>query len=198
MKKGNYSNFTLDLKRRLLDLQFTQETVSKQHKPALSIQAIEQAVTATKLMIDTLESSSSHAEQILEDYTPQCIDTLYPVPHFEKKLRSLAQLCQEPAEEPKKKPSLVQKTAKIIPFVFSIIESQHQQSEKGPSFANTIKHDMYSEAIDCIQDMIGYLAKSSVVLSVDEEDEAFVEPIASAVVFGRTFMLNMENPQPRE
>ncbi|CAO3645649.1 unnamed protein product [Mucor hiemalis] len=255
MKKGNYSNFTLDLKRRLLDLQFTESTVSKQQKPALSIQAIKQAITATQLMIDTLEysigqinqsekthsSSSSSAsstsstssslkekggEHSPKDYTPQCIDTLYPVPHFEKKLRSLAQLCQEPNEDDDeegdrkvankkchmKKPSLTQKTAKMIPLVFSIIGlQQHPNDQNGeqqdeqeqlnessrPTFAYAIKHDMYSEAIDSIQDMTRHFGKSSVILDVDEEEKVFIDPLNSAITFGRTFMMNMDNPRPR-
>jgi hypothetical protein len=214
MKKGNYSNFTLDLKRRLLDLQYTEISVSNQQKPALSKQAIQQAVTATKLMIDTLESSTSQmnptdkpvkeeeketVDASPKDYTPKCIDSLYPVPHFEKKLRSLAQLCQEPTEEEsKKRPSLTHKTATMIPLVFSIIESQQQHENARPTFAHAIKHDMYSEAIDSIQDMTRHLGKSSVILDVDEEEQSFVEPLSSAMAFGRTFMMNMDNPQPRE
>lgn len=261
MKKGNYSNFTLDLKRRLLDLQFTESTVSKQQKPSLSIQAIQQAIAATQLMIDTLEysiglinqskkiqtssssssssssasssaSSSSTSSSLKEkggdhspkDYTPQCIDTLYPVPHFEKKLRSLAQLCQEPNENDDeeederkiankkchmKKPSLTEKTTKMIPLMFSIIglqqhpndqnsEQRDEQEESSrPTFASAIKHDMYSEAIDSIQDMTRYFGKSSVILDADEEEKEFIDPINSAITFGRTFMMNMDNPRPR-
>lgn len=281
MKKGNFSNFTLDLKCRLLDLEYTESDISTQQKPALSIQAIKQAITATKLMIDTLDSSisqmnitsrtpttnSGSIDIITEaavavgtandsitketissnsstrspspttekkeytvdppkDYKPKCIDSLYPVPHFERKLRSLAQLCQEPdetAEEQQpttehhhmKKPSLTQKTAALIPLVFSIIEpqaqAQQQQQQENestynnsnsisgrPTLAHAIKYDMYSEAIKSIQDMTHYLGKSSVILDVNEEERLFIDPIASALTFGRTFTLNMDNPQPRE
>lgn len=221
MKKGNYSNFTLDLKCRLLDLEFTESSISKQQKPVLSIQAIKQAITATKLMIDTLESSiiqmhntrkpsdvkvtptahknEHHTVVPPKDYEPKCIDTLYPVPHFERKLRSLAQLCQEPEDdEQQDRPKLTQNTATMIPLVFSIIEPQLQQTNERPTFANAITHDMYSEAIKSIQDMTCYLGKSSVVLDVDEEERSFVDPISSALTFGRTFMLNIDNPQPRE
>lgn len=218
MKKGNYSNFILDLKCRLLDLEFTDSTMSSQSKPVLSKQAIKQAITATKLMIDTLESCISQMNNIRKpsiakvapnthkvehvvappkDYKPKCIDTLYPVPHFERKLRSLAQLCQEPNEDVKS-PDLLQ-TATVIPLVLSIIEpQQQQQTEERPTFVNAIAHDMYAEAIQCIQDMTRYLGKSSVVLDVDEEESMFVDPVSSALTFGRTFMLNMDNPQPRE
>lgn len=212
MKKGNYSNFTLDLKCRLIDLEFTESVVSQQKKPTLSLQAIKQAITATKLMIDTLESSITQMNNtslkgskptlssyttVPKDYQPKCIDTLYPVPHFERKLRSLAQLCQEPDEESQS--SLAQKTASMIPLL-SIIESQQQQqqTEERSTFSNAITHDMYSEAIKSIQDMAGYLGKSSMVLDVDDEEELFMNPISSALTFGRTFMLNMDNPQPRE
>ncbi|KAG2235710.1 hypothetical protein INT48_009125 [Thamnidium elegans] len=213
MKKGNYSNFTLDLKCRLIDLEFTESAVSQQQKPTLSLQAIKQAITATKLMIDTLESSITQMNNtslkgskpilssyttVPKDYQPKCIDTLYPVPHFERKLRSLAQLCQEPDEE-ESQSSLAQKTATMIPLL-SIIESQQQQqqTEERSTFSNAITHDMYSEAIKSIQDMTCYLGKSSMVLDVDDEEELFINPISSALTFGRTFMLNMDNPQPRE
>ncbi|KAL7332318.1 hypothetical protein PS15p_204377 [Mucor circinelloides] len=283
MKKGNYSNFTLDLKCRLLDLEYTQSTQafsanttnscnnqSQQQKPVLSMQAIQQAITATKLMIDTLESSTSqinnmtsnHATEAADtlhrkrkktskqedelkqvakeqhsidppkDYKPKCIDTLYPVAHFERKLRSLAQLCQEPDEldgkqdteqsgnsqsnSHIKRPSITQKTAAMIPLVFSMIEPSSTPSMsvssssattatvtsvsqlQRPTFANAITHDMYAEAIKYIQDMTHCLGKSSVVLDVNEEEELFLDPKSSALTFGRTFMLNMDNPQPRE
>jgi hypothetical protein len=285
MKKGNYSNFTLDLKCRLLDLEYTQSNTNlQQQKPALSIQAIQQAITATKLMIDTLESSTSQinvmttttaatttttattstapppeeeskpiplrkslSKKLLnmkktstedqqnapsvrnqfsidppKDYKPKCIDTLYPVPHFERKLRSLAQLCQEPEEESDQsdhhhRPSLTHKTAAMIPLVFSMIEPSTTPvmstsssaattdtitpatvSNGRPSFAAAITHDMYAEAIKAIQDMTHHLGKSSVVLDIDEEEQLFVDPIESALTIGRTFMLNMDNPQPRE
>ncbi|KAL9557180.1 hypothetical protein MBANPS3_001522 [Mucor bainieri] len=291
MKKGNYSNFTLDLKCRLLDLEYTQSTQAfstntttnhsnsqpqqqpqQQQKPALSMQAIQQAITATKLMIDTLESStsqinnvtSSHSAETADtvrverkkastqenqapaskqvakeqhsidppkEYKPKCIDTLYPVAHFERKLRSLAQLCQEPdelEEESKhdaeqsgkghiKRPSITQKTAAMIPLVFSMIEpsstpsmsvssssattatitSASNSQLQRPTFANAITHDMYAEAIKYIQDMTHCLGQSSVVLDVNEEEELFLDPTSSALTFGRTFMLNMDNPQPR-
>jgi len=283
MKKGNYSNFTLDLKCRLLDLEYTQSTQAfsanttnscnnqpQQQKPVLSMQAIQQAITATKLMIDTLESSTSqinnmtsnHATEAADtmhrkrkktskqedelkqvakeqhsidppkDYKPKCIDTLYPVAHFERKLRSLAQLCQEPDEldgkqdteqsgnsqsnSHIKRPSITQKTAAMIPLVFSMIEPSSTPSMsvssssattttitsvsqlQRPTFANAITHDMYAEAIKYIQDMTHCLGKSSVVLDVNEEEELFLDPKSSALTFGRTFMLNMDNPQPRE
>ncbi|KAI8647469.1 hypothetical protein BD408DRAFT_408611 [Parasitella parasitica] len=282
MKKGNYSNFTLDLKCRLLDLEYTQSTQafsantssntnssysSQQQRPALSIQAIQQAITATKLMIDTLESSTSQINNITlnnnamvqdtltsetkqekkshafkgmvkeqhsidphKDYKPKCIDTLYPVAHFERKLRSLAQLCQEP-DEPEgseeannssssgknnskghmKRPSTTHNTAAMIPLVFSMIEptltpssssatanTMNSVPNQRPTFANAITHDMYAEAIKYIQEMTHCLGKSSVVLDVNEEEELYLEPKSSALTFGHTFMLNMDNPQPRE
>ncbi|KAL9553174.1 hypothetical protein PS6_004065 [Mucor atramentarius] len=267
----------------LLDLEYTQSTQafsanttnscnnqSQQQKPVLSMQAIQQAITATKLMIDTLESSTSqinnmtsnHATEAADtlhrkrkktskqedelkqvakeqhsidppkDYKPKCIDTLYPVAHFERKLRSLAQLCQEPDEldgkqdteqsgnsqsnSHIKRPSITQKTAAMIPLVFSMIEPSSTPSMsvssssattatvtsvsqlQRPTFANAITHDMYAEAIKYIQDMTLCLGKSSVVLDVNEEEELFLDPKSSALTFGRTFMLNMDNPQPRE
>ncbi|CEP17642.1 hypothetical protein [Parasitella parasitica] len=281
MKKGNYSNFTLDLKCRLLDLEYTQSTQnsstnstsntvcnrqSQQQKPVLSLQAIQQAITATKLMIDTLESSTSQINNLTinskteaqdtltagtkpekepqaskdrvkeqhsidppKDYKPKFIDTLYPVAHFERKLRSLAQLCQEPDElEGReetdsssssnnnnkghiKRPSIAQKTAAMIPLVFSMIEPNLTPSSSSattntialassqrPTFANAITHDMYAEAIKYIQNMTHCLGKSSVVLDVNEEEESLLKPKSSVLTFGHTFMLNMDNPKPRE
>lgn len=190
-------------------------------------------------MIDTLESTSSQINNITstvdpppqqptsadtkmryppKDYKPKYIDTLYPVAHFERKLRSLAQLCQEPDEEDEdnskhhiKRPSFTQKTATMIPLVFSMIEHSPAMSTSSstatttpstiaqrPTFANTIAHNMYTEAIKYMQDMTRYFGKSSVVLDVEEEDNLFVDPISSALTIGRTFMLNVDNPQPRE
>ncbi|ORX55824.1 hypothetical protein DM01DRAFT_1335202 [Hesseltinella vesiculosa] len=153
MKKGNYANFILDLKHRLLDLDFTEQTMmnhddggqnddSAQHRPRLSLQAISQAETITKLMIDTMEtyasqyiqpadpspddpsstvSTSSHLASVpafatectdivepAADYKPNLVDSLYPVPHFERKLRSLSQLCHEPTSQPE--PPLLTRT----------------------------------------------------------------------------------------
>ncbi|KAI9469866.1 MAG: hypothetical protein EXX96DRAFT_623462 [Benjaminiella poitrasii] len=293
MKKGNYSNFILDLKYRLLDLEHTQSVLMNpnqqcspsRQKPALSLKAIQQAIIATKFMIDTLESSKSqisnstdsvdvdegtlhqrieptttendqgneienttsispytiHSDLLKDDYQPKVIDTLSPVAHFERKLRSLAQLCQEPNDEQQLETShtenlntndmnypiqssLAQKTAAMIPLVFSMIgsptpatlaskplSSTNENSStstndknlegaqrRHSTLANTIKRDMYAEVIDYIQDTIRYLGKSSVILDVDDEESLFIEPVSSALTIGRTFMLNMNNPQPRE
>ncbi|KAL0140772.1 hypothetical protein V8B55DRAFT_1510347 [Mucor lusitanicus] len=229
----------------LLDLEYTQSTQAfsanttthsnnqsqqqQQQKPALSMQAIQQAITATKLMIDTLESSTNtmrverkktlpqegeapvskqiakeqHSIDPPKDYKPNASI------HSIRKLRSLAQLCQEPdeAEEENKqdaeqsntqsskshikRPSITQKTAAMIPLVFSIIEPSSTPSMsvssssattatitsvsnsqlQRPTFANAITHDMYAEAIKYIQDMTHCLGQSSVVLDPREKEE---------------------------
>ncbi|KAI8376919.1 hypothetical protein BD560DRAFT_422213 [Blakeslea trispora] len=232
MKKGNYLNFMLDLKCRLLDLEHTQAMLKDRtdnKKPALSAQAIQQTITATKLMIDTLDLSLSqiktsrtdkpiHQTEITidkdplvlppwhalveppSDYQPNCIDTLYPVPHFERKLRSLAQLCQEPDEnEPNRRESITQNTVTMIPLVFSMMEGQQSShaSNIRTTLASTFMHDVYTKVIKSIQDIAHYFGKSSVVLEVEEEEEVFVDPVDSALTIGRTLMLNMSHPQPR-
>jgi hypothetical protein len=195
MKKGNYSNFLLDLKCRLLDLDYTEsilinETTSSQQKPALSIQALRQAITATRLMIDTLELNTGHTEDktkeqkdeqhpyiILKtpkDYKPNYIDTLYPVAHFERKLRSLEQLCHKPLEEEEEEQ--LHSITQAIPLVVSIIEPQpvNTAAVGTASFVHAITHDMYSEAIKLLKEMTRYLGKSSVELDVDGEELAFI------------------------
>ncbi|KAI8075354.1 uncharacterized protein B0P05DRAFT_547175 [Gilbertella persicaria] len=214
MKRGNYSNFTLDLRCRLLDLEHTQLILQNKvaDKPALSTQAIQQTIAATKLMIDTLESSTSQMNNLSKDTTPQgsveppkdykpkCIDTLYPVPHFERKLRSLAQLCQEPDKnDPNRRKSITQNTATMIPLVFSMMEAQQTNLpiHSRTTLANTIMHNMYAETIKSIQDIAHHFGKSSVILDVEDEEKLFVDPVSSALTIGRTLMLNMDNPQPR-
>ncbi|KAI9013389.1 hypothetical protein CLU79DRAFT_769125 [Phycomyces nitens] len=271
MKIGNFSNFALDLKHRFLDLEHTKQTLEKDcsqasgplnepHKPScLSIKAVQQAITSTRLMMDTVESyaaqlarddaeqnqevslaqsaetqlslkatdslasdveiedvetngvdakRSSRAESYFsetdtetENYEPRCIDTLYPVPHFERKLRSLAQLCQEPdltsqpRQKGKKKHSLPQTT--VIPLV-SIITPQFKTSSKQQrSFASAIAHDMYSEAIAYTTAIVSDMGRSSVVLDVEEEEADCMDPLQSAISVGRLFVLNLDNPSPR-
>ncbi|KAI7907216.1 uncharacterized protein BX663DRAFT_495216 [Cokeromyces recurvatus] len=270
MKKGNYSNFILDLKYRLLDLEYTQtvlnDTTSFEQKPVLSAKAIEQAIIATKFMIDTLESSKSQINNLADDrnkidnttepdiipiiknddtfyqftsdtihnddYKPKLIDTLSPVAHFERKLRSLAQLCQEPEENEQqesikpttlidnglnhtKQHNLTQKTTTMIPFMFSIIKPSNtnigpvssseeeclkdsDNNQQNLAFANSIKRDMYSKVIKYMKDMVHYFGRNSVILNVNDEESLFINPVSSALTIGRAFMLNMDNPQPRE
>ncbi|KAI8986592.1 hypothetical protein BDB01DRAFT_786173 [Pilobolus umbonatus] len=235
MKQGNYSNFTLDLKCRLLDLEYTQShfiTDPPPCKPSITFQALHQAVIATQFMIDTLESSMgqlppsndtstphhsppTHTQRpssILKkkdmsidppkDYKPKYIDTLYPIAHFERKLRSLAQLCQEPDEEfslENDRMDALKPTTTVIPLVFSMIEAQSTNtSNHRTSFSKSISHDMYSEAIKYLQDITCHFGQNSVVLDVGDDEALFVEPVSSAITMGRTFMLNVDNPKPRE
>ncbi|ORE14923.1 hypothetical protein BCV71DRAFT_228995 [Rhizopus microsporus] len=177
LKRGNYANFMLDLKCRLLDLEYTK--LATKH---LSKEAIDQAATVIKYIIDTLEGSYSAIEPP-DDYKPVCIDTLYPVPNFERKLRSLAQLCRQ--------------SNKVIPLVYSMMEPSSSPPQERLTFSSSVMHDMYDEAIQYIQETTRYIGQSSIVLDLEEE-ESFVEPVSSVLTIGRTFMLNLENPQPRE
>lgn len=56
LKSGNYVNFSLDLKYRLLDLEHTEAILqsNKKNKPQ-SLEAVRQSATATRLMIDVVE-----------------------------------------------------------------------------------------------------------------------------------------------
>lgn len=56
MKKGNFSNFAFDLKCRLVDLEHTQSVLKSKPNPDISLDAMQQAITVTRLMIDTVES----------------------------------------------------------------------------------------------------------------------------------------------
>ncbi|KAG1226017.1 hypothetical protein G6F35_003104 [Rhizopus arrhizus] len=178
LKRGNYVNFMLDLKCHLLDLEYTKSTTKH-----LSMEAIEQAATVTRFILETLEFSLPPIEPP-RDYQPTCIDTLYPVPNFERKLRSLAQLCQQ--------------STRVIPLVYSMIEPQTNVPTRRLTFSNSIMNDIYHEVIQCLKQMTVYLGQSSVVLDLEEEEESFVEPVSFALTMGHTFMLNMVNPQPRE
>ncbi|RCH93984.1 hypothetical protein CU097_005718 [Rhizopus azygosporus] len=133
LKRGNYANFMLDLKCRLLDLEYTK--LATKH---LSKEAIDQAATVIKYIIDTLEGSYNAIEPP-DDYKPVCIDTLYPVPNFERKLRSLAQLCRQ--------------SNKVISLVYSMMEpSSSSPPQERLTFSRSVMHDMYDEAIRYIQE----------------------------------------------
>ena len=73
MKKGNFSNFALDLKCRLMDLEYTQQQVlhdDSKKKCSISVEAMQQAITVTKLMIDTVES---YVVQLVHEATPELL-----------------------------------------------------------------------------------------------------------------------------
>ncbi|KAI8969258.1 hypothetical protein BDF20DRAFT_894050 [Mycotypha africana] len=197
MKQGNYSNFMRELKFRLLDLEYTRKCVAlekkKWHEKArsdeskessLTMKAVDQAITTTKLMIDTLETSMTQMTQMISekyakiavddqtveadshegkekrdayssaipaDYKPKYVETLYPVTNFERKLRSLAQLCQEQPYKSEKgqteetednnddansmhrlmrQSSITHTTATMIPLVFSMMDEAQQQQQQ--------------------------------------------------------------------
>ncbi|KAF7724142.1 Guanine nucleotide exchange protein smcr8 [Apophysomyces ossiformis] len=270
MKKGNFANFALDLKRRLFDLEYTEQILKdrtilsqKQNCQNMSVDAVQQAVAITKLMLDTVESNATQTsrEKVSERVTsetfvespspyetakeqqqqlsrriprkqkylsnfgrlsgkphaPKYVETLHPVAHFERKLRTLAQLCEDPdidINPDGTQYSLPQAT--VIPLA-SVLEPQLAQlslSKKKKSTTSSI-HDMYAEAIQCIMGVLKYLGRDSVALDVEEEEElflgkskysvsvhfllmyAFKEPSFEAISIGRTFILNMDNPRPR-
>ncbi|KAI8393519.1 uncharacterized protein BYT42DRAFT_551331 [Radiomyces spectabilis] len=252
MKKGNFSNFILDLKCKLLDLQHTENMLvcndDSNLVPAtrenLSVEAIQQASTVTRLMLDSVETyvnqtmrdntdtqthgklfdtssaretASLHGEsqQTIEppkDYVPKSIDALYPVAHFERKLRTVAQLCQKPDTKaqsasdpphpqiPSAHPHRSLAQTKVIPLA-SIIEEQSVHCANKPkdrSFATAIAHDMYAEAINYLMEIIKDLCQSNVVLDINDEEQAFLDPISSEITIGRMFVMNMENPYPRD
>ncbi|KAI8331032.1 hypothetical protein BC941DRAFT_517810 [Chlamydoabsidia padenii] len=177
--------------------------------------------TSEDLSTDLEEDSTtlfSDKQQIVEspqsvepskDYQPKYVDTLYPVPHFDRKLRSLSQLCHEPDNQ-----KMVQQrrrssnsgqshrslpSTSVIPLV-SIIEPQRRKSNKVIKrrlFDKNTKHDMYTEAIKYITDLTTELGRSSVALEQEQEDAQFTEPISQAVSFGRVFMLNLEDTHSR-
>ncbi|KAI8144593.1 hypothetical protein BJV82DRAFT_72389 [Fennellomyces sp. T-0311] len=264
MKKGNFSNFALDLKCRLMDLEYTQKQVShddEKKKCNISVEAMQQAITVTKLMIDTVESyvvqlmheatpellseqSSTtgtgsrkasdgflvpttpssipetpsdtkpegpifpllalmphgHEDQVKSffekpssDYEPKFVDTLHPVAHFERKLRSLAQLCQEPKQY-RKRGSL---PTTVIPLV-SAIEPRSEEENLKPTFASTISQDMYAEAIKYMMEMTHDFGHSSEILDLIEDEEMYLQPSSGVLMVGQTFVMNMKNPHPRQ
>ncbi|KAI9319769.1 hypothetical protein BX666DRAFT_1916064 [Dichotomocladium elegans] len=282
MKKGNFSNFAYDLKCRIMDLEYTQSVLRNMPNPDISLDALQQAITTTHLMIDTVESyvaqllheptspsikngddsndyyylsrkssegygsigpstpnsvqdiltkediylaqqdGSSHTTStnlqplaILaqnhedlskcllgpgSDYQPRFIETLHPVAHFERKLRSLAQLCQGPHQRCNTESSVSQpsftRTA-VIPLV-SAISPKMTYAAANPTLASTITHDMYAEAIRSMMDMVKALGWSSEVLDLVEEEAMFLQPSASVLMVGGSFIMNMKNPHARQ
>jgi hypothetical protein len=110
------------------------------------------------------------------------VDTLYPVAHFDRKLRSLSQLCHEPdrhqlTQQRRRSSNSGQShrslpSTSVIPLV-SIIEPQRRKTNKGIKrrlFDKSAKHDMYTEAIKYISDLTAELGRSSVALELESED----------------------------
>ncbi|KAI9496965.1 hypothetical protein BDB00DRAFT_47704 [Zychaea mexicana] len=286
MKKGNFSNFALDLKCRLMDLEYTQKRISHDEEKAqcnISVEAMQQAITVTRLMIDTVESylvqlphesipellseyssttggsgsrkasdgfilpatpnslpetptseniakqhegsvfpllalmPQGHEDQVKclfeeqrGDYEPKFVDTLHPVAHFERKLRSLAQLCQEPKQQQQQQQQLpYQKRtslpATVIPLVSAIepprnnsSSSVEDEEQLKPTFASTITQDMYAEAIKYMTEMTHDFGYSSEILDLIEDEEMYLQPPSGVLLVGRTFVMNMKNPQLRQ
>ncbi|KAI7877758.1 hypothetical protein K492DRAFT_238944 [Lichtheimia hyalospora FSU 10163] len=300
MKKGNFSNFAFDLKCRLVDLEHTQSVLKDKPNPDISLDAMKQAITVTRLMIDTVESyviqllneplraespnstsdyhysrKSSEGYQstpgpmtpnsisdlmimtpkdekeyhqrqdasppvsslqplailtqghemasscLMEpgnDYQPKYIETLHPVAHFERKLRSLAQLCQEPhhpsqqqqqqqqplSDEPSSSNTNTHRRSsnlmpEVIPLASAIepkIAEEEQPSK--PTFASTITHDMYAEAIRSMMEMTQELGCSSEMLDLVEDETAYLQPYIGTLSVGGAFLMNMRNPQPKQ
>ncbi|KAJ8661640.1 hypothetical protein O0I10_002447 [Lichtheimia ornata] len=311
MKKGNFSNFAFDLKCRLVDLEHTQSVLKSKPNPDISSDAMQQAITVTRLMIDTVESyviqllneplraespnstsdyhysrKSSEGYQstpgpmtpnsisdlmmmtakddkeyqqqkqdtsppppvasvqplaiftqghenpsncLMEpgnDYKPKYIETLHPVAHFERKLRSLAQLCQEPHHPPQQQqhqqqqqkepssssasndPSLSssnqhRRSSNLMPEVIPLVSAiepkiaEEEQLSK-PTFASTITHDMYAEAIRSMMEMTQDLGCSSEMLDLVEDEAAYLQPYTGTLSVGGAFIMNMRNPQPKQ
>ncbi|KAI9262754.1 hypothetical protein BY458DRAFT_540765 [Sporodiniella umbellata] len=164
LKRGNYANFMLDLKCRLLDLDYTRT------QKILPAEAIEQAETLTRFILETLETTLPTVDSP-PDYKPTCIDTLYPMPQMEKKLRSLAQLCQKPSE--------------VIPLAYSIMAPQVSQPRH--TFSNSVMEDVYQQMIEDLKEMTHSL-------SHDYWSES-IEPTSSSITIGRTFMLDFDYAQ---
>ncbi|KAI7850299.1 hypothetical protein BDC45DRAFT_518504 [Circinella umbellata] len=304
MKKGNFSNFAMDLKCRLMDLEYTQKRVlshdEEKQQCHISVEAMEQAITVTRLMIDSVESyliqlihesthellsdyysttttsgtassrktsdgfltttatpvtptsvslpeisndntirqqqqgngsplvfpllaliPQSHEDQNLfeepgSDYEPKFVDTLHPVSHFERKLRSLAQLCQEPKQQHHCKTTITKRInhlpTTVIPLVSTIEpprttilnennnnNNDDNQSElKSRFFANTMNEDMYSEAIKSMTEMTHDFGFSSEILDLIEDEEMYLQPPSGVLLMGGTFITNMKNPSPRK
>ncbi|CAO3594332.1 unnamed protein product [Absidia cylindrospora] len=217
------------------------------HKECLSMEALHQAQTVTRLMLDAMDTYATQwirtphdgdnsedlstdleddspisptyvdknqvvdSPEVFEpakDYQPKYVDTLYPVAHFDRKLRTLSQLCHEPdrdqilrhrhssnnGHQPRSLPS-----TSVIPLV-SIIEPQRRKTNKAIKrrlFDKITNHDMYTEAIKYITDFTTELGRSSVALELEEEDTQFIEPLSHAMTFGRVFMLNLEDSHLR-
>ena len=87
MKKGNFSNFAMDLKCRLMDLEYTQKRVishdEEKQQCNISMEAMEQAITVTRLMVDSVESYlvqlvHESAPELLSDYCSTITATTTP------------------------------------------------------------------------------------------------------------------------
>ncbi|KAG1467463.1 hypothetical protein G6F56_004404 [Rhizopus delemar] len=163
LKRGNYANFMLDLKCRLLDLDYT---LSQQ--VSLSTEAIEQAKTLTQFILETLELTLP-AMEAPKEYQPVLIDSLYPIPKMEKRLRSLAQLCR-PSD--------------LIPLAYSLMAPPRVFQQR-LTFSNSVMEDVYEQVIEDLKQM-----------TIGQEQEQ-VQEESSLITIGHLFMLNLD-PQQKE
>ncbi|CAO3672448.1 unnamed protein product [Rhizopus stolonifer] len=163
LKRGNYANFMLDLKCRLLDLDYT----LSQQAP-LSTEAIEQAKTLTQFILETLELTLP-AMEAPKEYRPVLIDSLYPIPKMEKRLRSLAQLCR-PSD--------------LIPLAYSLMAPPRVFQQR-LTFSSSVMEDVYEQVIEDLKQM-----------TIGQEQEQ-VQEESSLITIGHLFMLNLD-PQQKE
>lgn len=117
------------------------------------------------------------------------------MPNFERKLRTLAQLCQEPAFLRAKRPETT-----VIPLV-SVIEpkslNENDASDARKStLSSAIVHDMYSEAITAMMELTRDLGRDNEILDFIDEETNYLEPHSGVVSVGQTFVINMKNPPP--
>lgn len=87
----------------------------------------------------------------------------------------------------------------VIPLVSAIepkIAEEEQPSK--PTFASTITHDMYAEAIRSMMEMTQDLGCSSEMLDLVEDEAAYLQPYTGTLSVGGAFIMNMRNPQPKQ
>lgn len=88
----------------------------------------------------------------------------------------------------------------VIPLVSAIepkIAEEEQQPSK-PTFASTITHDMYAEAIRSMMEMTQDLGCSSEMLDLVEDETVYLQPYTGTLSVGGAFIMNMRNPQPKQ
>lgn len=124
---------------------------------------------------------------------PSFVDIEHPVAHFERRLRSVAQLCRN-----SRKGDAVDETHSAIPLVSTIEPKQTEDLLSKVTISKAVKDNLFTEAMQRLGRMTIEFGVNNEVLELMDDECALIEPLSSNVFIGEEFIANMENPQPRD
>lgn len=113
--------------------------------------------------------------------------------HFERRLRSVAQLCRN-----SRKGKGLDETRSAIPLVSSIEPKQNEDLSSKVTISKAVKDNLFTEAMQRLGDMTAEFGVNNEVLEIIDDGRLLLEPLSSTVFIGDSFVINMDNPQPRD